>query len=212
MIGGGLAPSLHCNPLDYPGRLMNHPETYTVNIGGMKRTYPIVPLADDILGVYFFMPGDVELIEHAAALIAERLGDRCDTLLVPEVGGVPLAHAVARLLNLNYLVARKAVKPYMADPIVIEVQSITTPGKQTLVVDGRDVPHLKGKRVGLIDDVISTTGTMQGLATLTERCEAKTTALVTLFLEGDTTQRDLEETFGCPVISFDWLPVYPIYP
>jgi adenine phosphoribosyltransferase len=191
---------------------MNHPDNYTVNIGGMKRTYPIVPLAEDILGVYFFMPGDVELIEHAAALIAEKLGDRCDTLLVPEVGGVPLAHAVARLLNLDYLVARKAVKPYMAAPLVAEVQSITTPGRQTLVIDGRDVPQLEGKRVGLIDDVISTTGTMQGLAALVEHCGAKTAALVTLFLEGDTTQQRLEKTFGCPVISFDWLPVYPTRP
>jgi adenine phosphoribosyltransferase len=190
---------------------VSYPEEYTVNIGGMKRTYPIVPLAEDILGVYFFMPGDVELIEHAARLIAERLGDCCDYLLVPEVGGVPLAHAVARLLNLNYLVARKAVKPYMAAPLVAEVQSITTPGSQMLVVDGRDIPRLKGKRVVLIDDVISTTGTMRGLATLAERCEAKTVALVTLFLEGDTTQQHLEETFGCPIISFDWLPIYPTH-
>jgi adenine phosphoribosyltransferase len=185
------------------------PEAYTVNVGGMARTYPIVPLAEDILGVYFFMPGDVELIEHAAGLIAAQLDGQCDTLLVPEVGGVPLAHAVARLLGLDYLVARKAVKPYMVDPLVAEAHSITTPGEQTLVIDGRDAPRIKGKRVALIDDVISTTGTMRGLVSLAERCGAEIAALVTLFLEGDTTQEHLKETFGCPVISFDWLPIYP---
>jgi adenine phosphoribosyltransferase len=97
----------------------------------------------------------------------------------------------------------------MVEPLVAEAHSITTPGEQTLVIDGRDVERIKGKRVALIDDVISTTDTIRGLASLAERCEANVTALVTLFLEGDTTQEQLKETFGCPVISFDWLPIYP---
>ena len=183
---------------------------YTVTIGDLKRTYPIVPLADDILGVYFFMPGDLELIEHAAGLIAEQLTNKCDTLLVPEVGGIPLAHAVARLLEIDYLVARKNTKPYMHNPLVEEIQSITTPGNQLLVLDGRDVPRIKGMRVALIDDVISTTSTIRGLINLAKCCDAQIMALITLFVEGDTTKESLKRDFGYPVFAFDWMPVYPL--
>lgn len=182
-------------------------EGYQVNIGGLERQYPIVLLSDDVQGVYFFMPGDVELIEHCGRLIADRIGASCDYLMVPEVGGIPLAHAVARRLCLDYLVVRKSVKPYMDTPLVEEVQSITTPGSQELVIDGRDVGKIKGKRVALVDDVISTMGTLRGLFNLAKRCSAEVTYVASVFLEGETTEGQIEAEFGCPVISLGYLPL-----
>lgn len=186
-------------------------ETYRVNVGGLERRYPIVPLSDDTNGVYFFMPGDVELIEHVGRLISDQIGAACDYILVPEVGGVPLAHVTAQRLRTDYLVARKSVKPYMDAPIVEDVQSITTPGEQELVLDGRDIEKIRGKRVALIDDVVSTMGTMRGLFRLATRCSARVTYIATVFLEGETTDSLLEAEFGCPTISFDWLPLFPVH-
>ena len=182
-------------------------EEYQVDIGGLERLYPIVPLSDDVYGVYFFMPGDVELIEHCGRLIADRIGASCDYLIVPEVGGIPLVHAVARRLGLNYLVIRKSVKPYMDTPIIEEVQSITTPGTQKLVIDGRDIEKIRGKRVALVDDVISTLGTLRGLFRLAKRCSADVRCVATVFLEGETTSDQIEAEFVCPVIWWGTLPL-----
>jgi adenine phosphoribosyltransferase len=182
-------------------------EEYQVNIGGLKRRYPIVPLSDGVHGVYFFMPGDVKLIEHCGRLIADKIRSNSEYLLVPEVGGVPLAHNVAFRLGVDYLVVRKGVKPYMDNPVVQEVKSITTPGIQELVIDGRDIEKIQGKRVALVDDVVSTMGTLRGLYKLAQRCSSKVTYVASVFLEGETTEDQIEAEFGCPFISFGHLPL-----
>jgi adenine phosphoribosyltransferase len=182
---------------------------YKVNIGGLERHYPIVPLSDDANGVYFFMPGDVELIEHCGLMIAEKIRGNADYLMVPEVGGVPLAHNIALRLGLNYLVVRKGVKAYMDNPIVEEVRSITTSGIQELVIDGRDIKKIRQKRIALVDDVISTMGTLRGLFKLAKRCASQVTYIASVFLEGNTTEGQIETEFDCPVVSFGYLPLIP---
>lgn len=184
-------------------------DQYRVNIGGLERCYPIVPLSDEALGVYFFMPGDVELIEHCGRLIADKIGASCNYIMVPEVGGIPLAHAISRRLGLDYLVVRKSVKPYMHDPVVEQVKSITTPDIQRLVIDGRDIMKVKGKKIALVDDVISTLGTIRGLFELGKKCSADVAFIATIFLEGDTTSSQVEAEFGCPLISLGHLPLIP---
>jgi adenine phosphoribosyltransferase len=182
-------------------------EEYQVNIGGLKRRYPIVPLSHGVQGVYFFMPGDVELIEHCGRLIADKISSNSEYLMVPEVGGIPLAHNIALRLGLDYLVVRKSVKPYMEHPVMEEVTSITTPRIQQLVLDGRDVEKIKGKRVALVDDVISTLGTVRGLFRLARRCFSQVTYVASVFLEGETKEGQIEAEFGCPLISLGHLPL-----
>ncbi len=182
---------------------------YQVNIGGLERRYPIVPLSDNTHGVYFFMPGDVELIEHCGRLIADGIDVDCDSVMVPEVGGIPLAHSVARRLGLDYLVVRKSVKPYMDNPIMEEVKSITSPGAQQLVIDGADIADIRGKRVAVVDDVISTRGTLRGLFRLAKRCSAEITCIASVFLEGEITGAQIESEFGCRLISLGHLPLFP---
>jgi adenine phosphoribosyltransferase len=182
---------------------------YQVNIGGLERRYPIVRLSEDVHGVYFFMPGDVELIEHCGRLIADSIGTSCDYLVVPEVGGIPLAHNVALRLGLNYLVVRKSVKRYMENPMMEDIASISTPGTQKLVIDGRDIGNIREKRIALIDDVISSLGTLRGLFKLANRCSSQVTYVASVFLEGETTEGQVEAEFGCPLISLGHLPLIP---
>ena len=182
-------------------------QEYKVNIGGLERHYPIVRLSEDVHGVYFFMPGDVELIEHCGRMIADKIRGTSDYLMVPEVGGVPLAHNVALRLGLDYLVVRKGVKTYMDNPVAEEVKSITTSGIQNLVIDGRDIERIRGKRIALIDDVISTTGTLRGLFKLAKRCTSQVTYVACVFLEGDTTEDQIEAEFKRPFISLGHLPL-----
>ncbi|UCG80601.1 MAG: hypothetical protein JSV60_11745, partial [Desulfobacterales bacterium] len=135
------------------------------------------------------------------------IGASCNYIIVPEVGGIPLAHNIALRLGLDYLVVRKSVKPYMEHPVMEEVTSITTPGIQQLVIDGRDVGKIKGKRIALVDDVISTSGTLRGLFRLAQRCLAQVTYIASVFLEGETTAGQIQAEFGCPLISLGHLPL-----
>jgi len=181
-----------------------------VEIGGVTRKYPVVRLSGGVKGVYFFLPGDLELIERCAELISEKVSCLAfDIITVPEVGAIPLAHSLARLTGKNYMVIRKSPKLYMERPIIQNIQSITTQGVQQLVLDARDVPKIKQKRVLIVDDVISTGGTLEGLAQLVNKCEARLTGIAAIFLEGSTTDGSLESLYGCPVISLGYLPLFP---
>jgi len=172
------------------------------------RHYPIVRLSGNVRGIYFFLPGDVELIERAAHLLAEQVPP-FDIIVAPEVGAVPLAHALGRLTGRDYLIVRKAARLYMDDPVVETVRSITTQGNQNLVVDGRDLDRIRDRRVLIIDDVVSTGGTLDGLARLVSRCAGHLAGVATVFLEGDQTMEALTERLACPVAALGHLPLYP---
>lgn len=183
--------------------------SFEVELGGIVREYPIVDLSEGVKGVYFFLPGDLELIERCAELISERVSCLAfDIIMVPEVGAVPLAHSLARLTQKDYVVIRKNPKLYMERPIIENVRSITTQGVQQLVLDTRDVPKIKQKRVLIVDDVISTGGTLQGLVRLASKCESRLTGIATVFLEGSSTDGSLESLYACPVVSLGHLPLF----
>lgn len=184
-------------------------ELFKVELGGITRKYPIVRLSEGIKGVYFFLPGDLELIERCAELISEKLSCLAfDIIMVPEVGGIPLAHSLARLTTKNYIVVRKDPKLYMERPIIENIRSITTQGVQQLVLDARDAPKIKQKKVLILDDVISTRGTLEGLIQLVNKCKARLTGIATIFLEGYTETSSLESLYNCPVISLGYLPLF----
>ena len=142
-------------------------DTYTLNVAGLQRELHKVKIHDELAIASFVMFGDTELIEACAEQLVLQNGipakDEIDILCCPEAKGIPLIHAVARILEKNYVIARKSIKGYMSNPVIEKVQSITTIGAQTLVLDKSDVEKLQGKRICIIDDVVSTGGSLIGL-------------------------------------------------
>ena len=142
-------------------------ETYTLNVAGLQRELPKVKIHDELAIASFVMFGDTELVEACAEAIILHPDfppvNDIDILCCPEAKAIPLIHAVARRLNKNYVVARKSIKGYMTKPVVEKVQSITTIGAQTLVLDECDLENLNDQRICIIDDVVSTGGSLIGL-------------------------------------------------
>ncbi len=137
---------------------------FTLSVAGLERKLPKVKINDKLAIASFVMFGDTELVEKCSKYLFEKvLTLGADVLICPEAKAIPLTHALARRLNIDYVVARKNVKGYMVDPMIEKVQSITTIGAQTLVLDVCDIEKLQGKNVGIIDDVVSTGGSLLGL-------------------------------------------------
>ena len=162
-------------------------ETYTLKVAGLQRELPKVKINDELAIASFVMFGDTELIEECAEAIILHTDfpsvNEIDILCSPEAKSIPLVHAVARRLGINYVIARKSVKGYMSDPIVEKVQSITTIGAQTLVLDRCDVEKLEGKRVCIVDDVVSTGGSIVGLEKMLEKVDCEVICKAAVLLE-----------------------------
>lgn len=165
--------------MSYDGRV------YTVAVGPLTRALPIFQVAPGVKIAIFNMLGDTEVVETAAGLLAQRLPGGVDTLVVPEVKAVPLGHALSVRSGLPLVIVRKIRKPYMANCLEAEVVSITTGAPQTLYLDGKDRPLVEGKRIALLDDVISTGSTLKGLRLLMARAGAEITSEMAVFTEGD---------------------------
>lgn len=174
-------------------------QTHTIQIGSERRELPIVNVGEVSVALLNLL-GDTALTEAAAEALVKRLPAGIDAFVTPEVKAVPLAHAISVRTGLPYIVARKTEKPYMVDAVKQTVLSITTGKPQDLVIDGADIPRLKGKRVGIIDDVVSTGGTLKSLTELLESVGATVAATLVVFTEGD--QRH-------DVIALGHLPLFP---
>ena len=120
--------------------------TYEIDIAGMKRQLPLCPVTDDLYIGAFVMFGDVELTVHAAAELLKRVPE-FDYIVAPEAKSIPLAYEMSRQSGINYLIARKKAKAYMTGVFEVRVQSITTAGEQTLIIDTADAEKIRGKRV-----------------------------------------------------------------
>lgn len=132
--------------------------------------------------------GDTELTEAAAEALAKRLPPEVEVLVTPEVKAVPLAHALSRITGKPYVVARKTEKPYMINPVSRQVLSITTGKPQLLVLDRADIPRVRGKKVAIVDDVVSTGSTLAGLRELIESVGGEVVAVLAVFTEGTPRQ------------------------
>lgn len=159
-------------------------KTYPVDIAGVRRELPVVQVGPDVSVALFNMLGDTEVVEEAAAALAHRMPADINVLVTPEVKAVPLAHALSRLTAKPYVVARKTEKPYMINPVSRTVISITTGKPQLLVLDGTDIPLLKGKKVAIVDDVVSTGSTLKGLSDLITDVGGVVGAVMAVFTEG----------------------------
>ena len=183
---------------------MNPPrKTYTVIVAGLSRDLPLFQVAPKLNIAVFNMLGDTELVQACANALAEKLAAfDYDLLVTPEAKSIPLAHALSVETKKPYVVLRKFYKPYMGIALMSETLSITTGHKQTLYLDEKDQAQLKGKKVAILDDVISTGSTLQGVQQLMEKAEAEVVAKAAVFTEGS-------ESDWSGIIALGNLPLFP---
>lgn len=174
---------------------------FKLNVAGLTRELPILRLNDTLSIASFVLLGDTELVVQSAPLLAEKLPD-LDILVGAEAKGIPLVHELSRILNKErYVIARKSIKPYMGSAVIDEVLSITTQVPQILALDEMDAKRIKGKRIGLIDDVISTGASLSALERLVEQAGGIIVAKAAILAEGDAANRD-------DIIYLEKLPLF----
>lgn len=164
---------------------------YTVDLEGFKADLPILQLPSGVGIAFFNLHGDSELTEHCGKQLAKKLAD-CDVLLTAESKGLQLTHCIARELGQRYYaVARKSKKLYMQDGIEISIDSSITTGKeQTFYLSKHDADLLKGKKVGIVDDVVSTGASLTGLEKLVEKAGGIIHKKAFVLAEADAAKRD----------------------
>ena len=176
--------------------------TYTVEIRGVTRELPLFAVSPQLRIAVFNLLGDTEAVRAAADGLAEKLAHvPADALVTAETKSVPLVFQLALLMDKPWVVLRKDYKPYMGDALSAETLSITTGRPQTLYLDEKDQPLLRDKRVVLVDDVISTGSTLQGMKLLMEKVGANVIAKAAVFTEGEEAQQG-------DVIALGHLPLF----
>ena len=163
-------------------------DTYTLHIAGLTRELPICKVDDHMDIAAFIMFSDVELTIACARDLLARCPE-FDVILTAEAKGIPLAYEMARQSGKQWIPARKGAKLYMREPVIIEDKSITTTGKQTLVIDKKDIDSMDGKRILIVDDVISTGGSLHALEELAARSTGTVVGCAAALAEGDASKR-----------------------
>ena len=181
--------------------------TYEIDIAGLKRELPLCPVNDELLIGAFVIFGDVELTVHCAAELLKRAPEY-DYLIAPEAKAIPLLYEMARQSGANkYFLARKKPKAYMTGVLEVKVQSITTAGEQTLVLDTADAEQMRGKRILILDDVISTGESLHAMETLVERAGGIIAGRMAILAEGDAAKReDIITLAPLPLFNADGTP------
>ena len=174
---------------------------YTMNIAGCERHLPLCPVNENLYIGAFVIFGDVELTEACARELLKRAPEH-DVLITAESKGIPLVYAMARQNGeARHLIARKAPKLYMKNIFSTTVNSITTAREQTLCIDGDDAEYMKGKRVIIVDDVISTGESLAAVEKLVEQAGGKIVGKMAILAEGDAQNRD-------DIIYLEKLPLF----
>ena len=140
-------------------------QTFSLTVAGVTRDLPLCPVNDKLDIAAFIMFGDVELTVACASELLKKVPE-FDVILTAEAKGIPLAYEMSRQSGKLYIPARKGPKLYMEEPVVVEDRSITTEAVQRLVIDKKDLAAMDGKRILIVDDVISTGGSLHALETL----------------------------------------------
>lgn len=162
--------------------------TYDLELAGTVRTLPLIQVAPDTWIAYYYSLGDTEVIDRAARLLAPRLAS-CEIFVTTETKGIPLTHAVATYLGLKpYVVCRKGVRPFMLSPLVVRYKPITARTEEELYMDGRDAAKVRGRRVGVVDDIVSTGETLSAMDELVRQAGGEVVVRAALLLEGDDRQ------------------------
>ncbi len=174
---------------------------YNLKVAGIERDLPLCPLNDKLYIGAFVLFGDVELTEKCAKALCEKAPEH-DIMITAESKGIPLIYEMARQMGVNkYVLARKAKKLYMEDIITYDVDSITTAKRQTLYLDGKDAEYMKGKKVLIVDDVISTGESLRALEYIVKAAGGEIVGKMAILAEGDATERD-------DIIFLEKLPLF----
>lgn len=177
-------------------------EHYSVEIAGLKRDLRLFQIKPGLRIAILNILGDTELVQASAKALADKLKDvQYDVLVTAEAKSIPLAYALSVETKKPYVVLRKAYKPYMGAALTAETLSITTGQPQTLILDEKDVELMKGKKVVILDDVISTGSTLQGMRMILDKAGSSVVAEAAIFTEGDSAQ-------WSNIISLGHLPLF----
>ncbi len=177
-------------------------ETYSIEIAGLKRELRLFEIKPGLRIAILNILGDTELVQACARELGKQLkGMSFDVLVTAEAKSIPLAYALSVETKKPYVVLRKTYKPYMGDALKAETLSITTGQPQVLVLDEKDRETMKGKKVLLVDDVISTGSTLQGMQMLMDKAGAEVAGEAAILTEGDRAHWD-------HILSLGHLPLF----
>lgn len=178
---------------------------YNLKVANLERKLPIIRITDSLQIASFVILGDVELVTNAAKELMNKIPE-VDYLITAEAKGIPLVQELARLLGMKrYFVARKSIKPYMLDPFVTEVYSITSQVRQILCLEKEECELIKGKRILIVDDVISTGESVKAIESLVKKAGGKILGKAAILAEGDSADRK-------DIIYLEKLPVFNVKP
>lgn len=176
-------------------------EAYTMTIAGVKRDLPLCPINENLYIGAFIIFGDVEITEKSAAELLKKAPEH-DIIVTAECKSIPLVYEMARQSgNNDYVVARKGPKLYMKNVITTEVDSITTDHLQTLCIGQKEIDSIKGKRVLIVDDVISTGGSLASIEHLVNKAGGNIVGKMAILAEGEAADRD-------DIIFLEKLPLF----
>lgn len=165
------------------------PDTYKINIAGLERELPLCPVNDKLDIGAFIMFSDVEITVKSAEKLLEKTGD-FDIIVTAESKGIPLAYEMARQSGKNYVVARKSVKIYMKNCVCVNVKSITTDAVQTLYLGEDEAEMIKGKKILIADDVISTGESLRAIEELVTAAGGIICGKCAVLAEGNADERN----------------------
>lgn len=172
---------------------------YELNISGLKWKLPLLQVAPDTWIAYFDSLGDARFVNTSAEALAKHLSS-CEVLMTSESKGVPLTHVIAtRLGHDAYIVCRKEKKPFMVNPLTVAYKPVTSSKQLELCIDSRYIDRIRGKKVGIVDDIISTRGTLDAMIMLAEKAGGVVTKKAAVLTEG--------KEYG-DVVSLGVLPIF----
>ncbi|MEE3229110.1 MAG: phosphoribosyltransferase family protein, partial [Chloroflexota bacterium] len=167
----------------------DYDKTFPVNIAGIQRSLPVIEIKPGLRIAVLNILGDTELVQAASKALSDMLDDfEYSVLVTAEAKSIPLAHAVSVASRKPYVVLRKSHKPYMGESLCAETLSITTGKPQMLYLDEKDFSLVSKNSVVLLDDVISTGSTLEGMRLLMEQAQAKIVGESAILTEGDKNQ------------------------
>ena len=176
-------------------------KSYTMKIAGLERELPLCEVNEHLDIAAFVMFGDVEITTAAAAALLKKCPEH-DVVLTAEAKGIPLCYEMARQGCGDYQIARKSIKLYDTEPIQFEVNSITTKATQKLYLSKERADRLRGKRVLIVDDVISTGASLKVLEGIVNSSGGIIAGKAAVLAEGDAAERD-------DIIFLETLPLFP---
>ena len=175
-------------------------EFYTMKIAGLERNLEKFPVSDKLDIAAFIIFGDVELTVAGCGELLKKVPE-FDVIVTPEAKSIPIAYEMARQSGKPYIVARKGLKVYMRNPLEVNVQSITTQHEQHLFLGETEVNMIKGKKVLIVDDVISTGESLEAVQKLVGEAGGNIAASCAFLAEGDAADRD-------DIIFLEKLPLF----